>query len=78
MTDFFLILVYFFLRFIAEKQVPLVCFKFAQEVGPTLVKKGLVPNFMAHLVNLIEYGQISLTTLKNCMKTVRDLKTGVS
>jgi len=68
----------FLSRFIAEKQVPLVCLKFAQNVGMTLVEKGLVPNFMAHLVNLIEYGQISPTTLKNCMKAVRDLKTGVS
>ncbi len=56
----------------------LACLKFAEDAGPALVEKGLVANFMAHLVNLIGYGQISPSTLKNSMRKVYKLKDGVS
>lgn len=65
-------------RIIAEKQMPLACIKFAKEKGKQMVQDGLVPNFMAHLVNLFDLGLITPTNLKESMGLVRSLEEGVS
>ena len=43
---------------IADKQVPIHCLKFAQEQRQTIKDKGIVHNFMAHLISLCDYGLI--------------------
>ena len=52
-------LVLFFQRVIAEKQIPRACLKFAAESAEKIAAKGLVHNFLAHLVSLCDFGLIS-------------------
>lgn len=66
------------IRIIAEKQVSLACLKFAQDLGVHLLERGLVSNFMAHLVNLFEFGFISPSILKESMNIVFELEAGIS
>ena len=61
-------------RVIADKQVPVSCIKFAREKGALLREKGLVPNYMSHLVNLFDLGLVGPSILKEGMNAVSGLE----
>ena len=64
---------------IADKQIPVACLKFGQQKRELLQEKGLVPNFMSHMVNLFEFGLLTPAVLKKGMKVVLGLEeAGVS
>ena len=57
-------------RLIAAKQIPTACLIFAREKKEQLIEKGIVQNFMTHLITLCDIGLINPTVLKDSMKTV--------
>lgn len=57
-------------RIIADKQIPLACIKFAEQRGQLLREKGLVPNFLSHMINLFDFGLVSPSTLREGMEAV--------
>ena len=65
-------------RLIAEKQVPQACIKFSKENGKLFHEKGIVPNFMTHLISLFDIGLITPTTIKESMCVVYELETRIS
>lgn len=66
-------------RVIADKQIPVACLMFGQQKRELLHEKGLVPNFMSHMVNLFEFGLLTPAVLKKGMQVVLGLEeAGVS
>ena len=57
-------------RLIAAKQIPDACLSFAREKKEELIEKGIVQNFMTHLITLCDIGLINPTVLKNSMTVV--------
>ena len=64
---------------IADKQIPVACLQFAQQKRELLHKRGLVPNYMSHMVNLFDFGMLPPAVLKKGMRVVMGLEeAGVS
>lgn len=59
-------------RIIADKQVPMACIKFARQRGALLREKGLVPNYMSHLVNLFDLGLVAPSILKEAVSGLEE------
>ena len=57
-------------RLIAAKQIPAACLSFAHEKKEELIEKGIVQNFMTHLIALCDIGLINPTVLKDSMTAV--------
>ena len=57
-------------RLIADKQIPAACVKFAQVSREVLTEKDIVQNFMAHLINLCDFGLISPAVIRASMNII--------
>ena len=57
-------------RLIATKQLPAACLMFACEKKEELIEKGIVQNFMTHLIALCDTGLINPAVLKDSMTAV--------
>ena len=60
----------FMSRLIASKQVPAACLTFARQRKQELIEKGIVQNFMTHLITLCDVGLINPMVLKDSMAIV--------
>ena len=59
---------------IADKQIPVACLRFAQQKRQLLHERGLVPNFMSHMVNLFDFGLLPPAVLKKGMQVILGLE----
>ncbi len=59
---------------IADKQIPVACLQFGQQKRELLQEKGLVPNYMSHMVNLFDFGLLPPAVLKRGMRMVLGLE----